>query len=181
MQSAIFLLLGILVIVVIGSFVPQQNTSHPTKVVAFLTAWPNLNVLFVDLQLALTQVFVSPVFYVLLALLYISLGWCVIRRGRALVMRTVRGYKRTPQYWGEWGSWLFHSSFYLLLIAVVWGKASGYQGSVALTEGQSFTDTPSSYDTLQQGLLSTATTRGLPCDSIVSRPPTGRMGRPATM
>lgn len=153
MRTAIFLLLGILVIVLIGSFVPQQNTSDPTKVEAFLTSWPNLNVLFADLQLPLTQVFVSPVFYVLLGLLYVSLGWCVIRRGRALVMRTLRGYKRTPQYWGEWGSWLFHTSFFLLLIAVVWGKATGYQGLVTLTEGQSFTDTPAGYDTLQEGLL----------------------------
>ncbi len=153
MRTAIFLLLGILLIVLIGSFVPQQNTSDPGKVEAFLTAWPNLNVVFADLQLPLTQVFVSPVFYVLLGLLYVSLGWCVIRRGRALIMRTLRGYQRTPQYWGEWGSWLFHSSFFLLLIAVVWGKATGYQGLVALTEGQSFTNTPSGYDTLQQGLL----------------------------
>lgn len=153
MRTAIFLLLGILIIVLIGSFVPQQNTSDPGKVEAFLTAWPNLNVLFADLQLPLTQVFVSPVFYVLLGLLYVSLGWCVIRRGRALIMRTARGYKRTPQYWGEWGSWLFHSSFFLLLIAVVWGKATGYQGLVTLTQGQSFTNTPAGYDTLQQGLL----------------------------
>jgi len=153
MRTAIFLLLGILVIVLIGSFVPQQNTSDPSKVEAFLTSWPNLNVLFADLQLPLTQVFVSPVFYVLLGLLYVSLGWCVIRRARALIMRTLRGYKRTPQYWGEWGSWLFHTSFFLLLIAVVWGKATGYQGLVTLTEGQSFTNTPAGYDTLQQGLL----------------------------
>jgi cytochrome c biogenesis protein len=153
MRTAIFLLLGILVIVLIGSFVPQQNTSDPSKVEAFLTSWPNLNVLFADLQLPLTQVFVSPVFYVLLGLLYVSLGWCVIRRARALIMRTARGYKRTPQYWGEWGSWLFHTSFFLLLIAVVWGKATGYQGLVTLTEGQSFTNTPAGYDTLQQGLL----------------------------
>jgi len=153
MRTAIFLLLGILVIVLIGSFVPQQNTSDPSKVEAFLTSWPNLNVLFADVQLPLTQVFVSPVFYVLLGLLYVSLGWCVIRRARALIMRTVRGYKRTPQYWGEWGSWLFHTSFFLLLIAVVWGKATGYQGLVTVTEGQSFTNTPAGYDTLQQGLL----------------------------
>ena len=153
MRTAIFLLLGILVIVLIGSFVPQQNTSDPTKVEAFLTSWPNLNVLFADLQLPLTQVFVSPVFYVLLGLLYISLGWCVIRRARALIMRTLRGYKRTPQYWGEWGSWLFHSSFFLLLVAVIWGKATGYQGLVTLTQGQEFTNTPAGYDTLQQGLL----------------------------
>jgi cytochrome c biogenesis protein ResB len=153
MRTAIFLLVGILAIVLVGSFVPQQNTSDPSKVLAFLAAWPNLNVLFADLQLPLTQVFVSPVFYVLLGLLYVSLGWCVIRRARALIIRTVHGYKRTPQYWGEWGSWLFHTSFFLLLIAVVWGKATGYQGLVTLTQGQSFTNTPAGYDTLQEGLL----------------------------
>jgi cytochrome c biogenesis protein ResB len=153
MRTAIFLLLGVLVIVLIGSFVPQQNTSDPGKVEAFLTSWPNLNILFADLQLPLTQVFVSPVFFALLGLLYVSLGWCVFRRGHALIRRTVRLYKRTPQYWGEWGSWLFHSSFFLLLIAVVLGKATGYQGIVTLTEGQSFTDTPADYDTLEQGLL----------------------------
>ncbi len=153
MRTAIFLLIGILIIVVLGSFIPQQSTSDPAKVEAFLTSWPNLNVLFANLQLPLTQVFVSPVFYVLLGLLYLSLGWCVMRRGRALVVRSLRGYKRTPQYWGEWGSWLFHSSFFLLLIAVVWGKATGYQGLVTLTQGQSFTNTPSAYDTLQQGLF----------------------------
>jgi cytochrome c biogenesis protein len=36
---------------------------------------------------------------------------------------------------------------------VVWGKATGYQGLVTLTQGQSFTNTPAGYDTLQQGLL----------------------------
>src|SRR6202023_2285241 len=140
MRTAIFFLLGILAIVLIGSFVPQQNTSDPTKVEAFLTAWPNLNVLFADLQLPLTQVFVSPVFYALLGLLYVSLGWCVIRRARALIMRTLRGYKRTPQYWGEWGSWLLHTSFFLLLIAVVAGKETGFEGLMTITEGQTVTE-----------------------------------------
>ena len=159
MRTAIFLLLGILVIVLIGSFVPQQNTSDPTKVEAFITAWPNLNLLFADLQLPLTQVFVSPVFYVLLGLLYVSLAWCVIRRARALVMRTLRGYKRTPQYWGEWGSWLFHSSFFLLLVAVIWGKATGYQGLVTLTQGQSSRTRPPGTTPCSRGCSSTGTTR----------------------
>ena len=136
MRTAIFLLLGILVIVLIGSFVPQQNTSDPTKVEAFLTAWPNLNVLFADLQLPLTQVFVSPVFYVLLGLLYVSLGWCVIRRGRALVMRTAARIQTHAAVLGRMGIVAVPQSFFLLLIAVVWGKATGYQGLVTLTQGQ---------------------------------------------
>jgi len=153
MRTAIFMLIGVVAIVVVGSFVPQQGTSDPGKVQQFLSDHGNLNGLFSTIGLPLTNVFVSPVFFVLLGSLYIALGACVIRRGRALVTRTLRRYPRTPQYWGEWGSWVFHASFFMLLIAVVWGKATGYQGITTLTEGQAFTETRSGYDQLQEGLL----------------------------
>ncbi len=97
--------------------------------------------------------FVSPLFYVLLGSLYIALLSCVLTRGRALVVRTVRRYPRTPQYWGEWGSWMFHTSFFLLVLAVVWGKATGFDGIMTITEGQRVAETRASYDTLQEGML----------------------------
>ena len=153
MRTAIFFLIGVVAIVAVGSFVPQQGTSDPTKVQAFLGNNPTLNSVFNTLGLPLTSVFVSPVFYVLLGSLYIALGACVLRRGRALFVRTVRRYPRTPQYWGEIGSWVFHSSLFLLLVAVVWGKATGYQGLVTLVDGQSFTETRAGYDQLQEGVL----------------------------
>jgi cytochrome c biogenesis protein len=153
MRTAIFFLIGVALIVLVGSFVPQQDTSAQTKVDAFLVDHHYLNQLASYLGLPLTQVFVSPLFYVLLGSLYLALGACVLRRGRALVMRTVRRHPRTPQYWGEWGSWLFHTSFFLLLIAVVWGKATGFQGIVTVTEGQRVTEARSDFDTLQEGLL----------------------------
>lgn len=153
MRTAIFFLIGVVAIVAVGSFVPQDGTSDPTKVQAFLSGNPTLAGVFSAVGLPLTSVFVSPVFYVLLGSLYIALGACVLRRGRALLVRTVRRYPRTPQYWGEIGSWVFHSSLFLLLVAAVWGKATGYQGLVTVVEGHSFTDTPAGYDTLQQGLL----------------------------
>jgi cytochrome c biogenesis protein len=154
MRTAIYFLIAICLIVLIGSFVPQQDTSAATKVQDFLTNHGNLNALGSSIGLPLTQVFVSPVFYVLLGSLYIALGACVLRRGRALVLRTLRRQPKTPQYWGEWGSWLFHTAFFLLLIAVVWGKATGFQGQVAITTGSTFVDTPSQYDQLKEGLLS---------------------------
>jgi cytochrome c biogenesis protein len=153
MRTAIFMLIGIVAIVAVGSFVPQQGTSDPTKVQQFLSDHANLNGLFSDLGLPLTSVFVSPLFYVLLASLFIALGACVIRRGRALLVRTLKRYPRTPQYWGEWGSWLFHSSFFMLLTAVLLGKATGFQGIVTVPEGQAFTETRAGYDQLQEGLL----------------------------
>ena len=153
MRTAIFFLIGVVAIVAVGSFVPQEGTSDPAKVQAFLSGNPTLTSVFSTVGLPLTDVFVSPIFYVLLGSLYVALGACVLRRGRALLVRTVRRYPRTPQYWGEVGSWVFHTSFFLLLVAVVWGKATGYQGLVTLVEGQSFTETRSGYDQLQEGLL----------------------------
>lgn len=153
MRTAIFFLIGVVLIVLVGSFVPQQDTSDQAKVDQFIAGHQNLDGLAAHLGLPLTQVFVSPLFFVLLGSLYLALGSCVIRRGRALVMRTVRRHPRTPQYWGEWGSWLFHTSFFLLLVAVVWGKATGFQGIMTVTEGQSVAETRASFDTLQEGLL----------------------------
>ncbi len=154
MRTAIFMLIGVVAIVAVGSFVPQQDTSDPGKVQQFLSEHGNLDGLFSRVGLPLTSVFVSPVFYVLLGSLYIALGACVVRRGRALLARSFKRYPRTPQYWGEWGSWLFHASFFMLLIAVVLGKATGFQGIVTVTEGQAFTETRAGYDQLQEGLLS---------------------------
>lgn len=153
MRTAIFLLIGVLGIVLIGSFVPQQFTSQQAKVDEFVAAHPALNDLTAKLGLPLTSVFVAPLFFILLGSLYIALGACVIRRGRALVVRTIRKYPRTPQYWGEWGSWLFHTCFFLLLVAVVYGKATGFEGIMTITEGQQLAETRSSYDTLQEGML----------------------------
>jgi cytochrome c biogenesis protein len=153
MRTAIFFLIGVVLIVLVGSFVPQQDTSAQTKVDQFLADHANLNDLASHVGLPLTQVFVAPLFFVLLGSLYVALGACVIRRGRALVMRTIRRHPRSPQYWGEWGSWLFHTSFFLLLVAVVWGKATGFQGIVTVTEGQRVTEARADFDTLQEGLL----------------------------
>jgi cytochrome c biogenesis protein ResB len=153
MRTAIYFLIGILLIVLIGTFVPQEFTSASQKVSGFVAAHQNLNDLATHLGLPLTSVFVSPLFYILLASLYIALLSCVLTRGRALVVRTLRRYPRTPQYWGEWGSWMFHTSFFLLLVAVVWGKATGFDGIMTITEGQRVAETRASYDTLQEGML----------------------------
>jgi cytochrome c biogenesis protein ResB len=153
MRTAIGFLIGVALIVLIGSFVPQQDTSAQTKVDAFLGDHHNLNDLASHLGLPLTQVFVAPLFLVLLGSLYLALGACVLRRLRGLLVRTVRGYPRTPQFWGEWGSWLFHGSFFLLLVAVLYGKSTGFEGLMTVTEGQSVSEARGSFDTLRQGLL----------------------------
>ena len=90
MRTAILFLIGIALIVLVGSFVPQQDTSQQAKVDEFLGAHRHLDTLATHLGLPLTQVFVSPLFYVLLGSLYIALASCVLRRGTALVRRTLR-------------------------------------------------------------------------------------------
>lgn len=153
MRTAIVFLAVVAVIVLIGSLVPQQDTSAQAKVDAFRAEHPNLDALATHLGLPLTQVFVSPLFLGVLASLYIALGACVLRRLRALLARTLRGYPRTPQFWGEWGSWTFHASFFLLLVAVLYGKSTGFEGIMTITEGQTVSETPSGFDTLRQGIL----------------------------
>lgn len=153
MRTAIAFLIGLVLIVLIGSFVPQQDTSQQAKVDDFLQNHQNLNALASHIGLPLTEVFVSPLLFVLLGSIYIALAACVIRRGRALLVRTVRRYPRTPQYWGECGSWLFHTSLFLLLIAVVWGKATGFEGLMTVTEGVPVTEARADFATLREGLL----------------------------
>jgi cytochrome c biogenesis protein ResB len=153
MRTAIFFLIGLVLIVSVGAVVPQDQTSDPAQVQSFLANNAHLDELATQLGLPLTKVYVSVDFYLLLGSLFLALGACVIGRGRALLRRTLRGHPRTPQYWGEWFSWLFHSSFFLLLVAVVYGKATGFQGLMVLVEGQTLTEAPACYAQLQQGLL----------------------------
>lgn len=152
MRTAIFFLAGLAGVALIGSFVPQAHTSAQTKVDQFLGSYPHLNSLLSAIGLPLTEVFVSPVFYALVASLFIALAACVFRRGRALVVRTLKPYRKTPQYWGEWGSWLFHTSFFLLVVAAIFGKATGFQGLATVVQGQTMTESRAAYDDLQEGV-----------------------------
>ncbi len=54
-------------------------------------------------------------------------------------------------YLRETGNLVFHAALLLLLVAVALGNLFGFQGSVLLTEGSSFSNTVSAYDTVQQG------------------------------
>src|SRR5450759_5043605 len=64
MRTAIYMLIGVLGIVLIGTFVPQQFSSAQGKVTDFLAGHAALNDLASHLGLPLTSVFVSPLFYI---------------------------------------------------------------------------------------------------------------------
>ena len=46
----------------------------------------------------------------------------------------------------EAGSLLFHWSFLLILVGIVWGKGTGFSGRVAIVEGETWTEAHANYD-----------------------------------
>lgn len=85
----------------------------------------------------------------------------VLRRARRVLrfhrQRVVRREDRPVQlavergHWRELGSLVFHTSFYLLLIAVTLGSAFSFTGQIDFPEGARFADTPVGYDTWTGG------------------------------
>ena len=69
----------------------------------------------------------------------------VRREGQPLQLAVERGH------WREFGSLVFHTSFYLLLIAVTLGSAFSFTGQIDFPEGSRFADTPVGYDTWTGG------------------------------
>lgn len=53
----------------------------------------------------------------------------------------------------EGGSLLFHTSFYVLLVAIVAGQLIGFSGQVAIVEGEQWADAPVGYWTYRPGRL----------------------------
>lgn len=54
-------------------------------------------------------------------------------------------------HWREFGSLVFHTSFYLLLIGVVLGSAFSFTGQIDIVEGGFFADTPLGYQSQTAG------------------------------
>jgi cytochrome c biogenesis protein len=46
----------------------------------------------------------------------------------------------------EVGSLLFHWSFFLILVGIVWGKGTGFTGQAVIVEGQTWTEAAANYD-----------------------------------
>src|SRR5438093_373807 len=46
----------------------------------------------------------------------------------------------------EVGSLLFHWSFFLILVGMVWGKGTGFTGQAVIVEGQTWTEAAANYD-----------------------------------
>lgn len=53
----------------------------------------------------------------------------------------------------EFGSILFHISFILLLVGIVYGKLNGFDGTVSIIEGDTWVEGHANYDIIREGVL----------------------------
>lgn len=95
----------------------------------------------------LTEVFTSPVFYLVAALLVLNLALCCATRGAALVRA------RTPLSSPRWGSLLFHAAIPWCLLCGLYGRLARFEGYVELGEGQYAVEAHESYAHVAEGPL----------------------------
>jgi cytochrome c biogenesis protein len=153
MRTAIILLGIIAGLSIIATLLPQR-VLQPEKASAYLQAHQVLGPIW-D-RLGLFSVYESWPLVVAAVLMYVSLGNCVITRGRALYQRWRRHLPRNHQFIGEAGSLVFHLSFFVLLAGILYGKAAGFSAFVNVIEGQSVVEARPSYDQIEEGLLFSA-------------------------
>ncbi len=149
MRTAIALLLILILASVLGTLLPQVD-QNPRGVLGFALEHPSLAVPFA--RLGLFNVFSSRWFLAVGALMYTALTACLFRRIPAAVRRWRIPRARTPHLWGETFSIVFHLSFFILLAGILFGKATGFVGTVAVAEGDTFVEAPASYDALEDGI-----------------------------
>ena len=69
--------------------------------------------------------------------------------------RAIDPAQRNRALGAEVASIIFHASFFILLVGVIYGKAAGFVGNAAVVEGDSFTEARANYDNLSEGRLAT--------------------------
>ena len=189
MRTAVILLLFLATASIVGSLVPQEDTS-PLRVESIFRDHP-LRARIYD-ALGLFHVFGSLWFTLIYSLLLLSLAACLFPRTRALFrnvlakpqpareLETMRHYavrtvaaepaaaiassrrvlkRRLFRVNGrdgsvaadkglarEAGSLLFHWSFFLVLIGIIYGKGTGFTGQAVVAEGQTWVEAHANYD-----------------------------------
>lgn len=74
-----------------------------------------------------------------------------LRRRRYRIARIDGGIAAERGHWREGGSLMFHTAFLVLLVGVAFGKGWGFNGQVAIVEGDRFTETHLAYDAINEG------------------------------
>lgn len=150
MRTAMALLAILAVLATIGTLLPQLP-QNPRGVMDYVLRHPTTGPWFA--RLGLFDIFSSWFFIITAALMYVSIGASLMVRIPAAWQRGVQQAERTRAFWAEVASIVFHGSFFLLLVGVVYGKAAGFTGNAAIVEGDSFVEARANYDNLDEGVL----------------------------
>ena len=152
MRTAIFLLAILALLAIIGTLLPQLP-QDPQGVIGFVQRHPYSSVWFA--RLGLFDIFSSWIFIVTAVLMYTSIGASMFIRVPAAWRRLKNPALRNRALGAEISSIIFHASFFILLVGVLYGKAFGFVGNVAIVQGQTFTEAVANYDNLSQGIFAT--------------------------
>jgi cytochrome c biogenesis protein len=106
-------------------------------------------------RLGLFDIFSSWPFIITAVLMYTSIGASMLIRVPAAWRRAKDPAQRNRGLWAEVASIVFHASFFILLVGVLYGKAGGFVGNAAVVEGDSFVEARANYDNLSEGKLAT--------------------------
>ncbi len=150
MRTAMALLAILVALSTVGTLLPQLP-QNPRGVMGYILQHPTTGPWFA--RLGLFDIFGSWFFIVTAILLYTSLGASLFVRVPAAWRRGRQPGAQRRALWAEIASIVFHASFFLLLIGVVYGKAAGFTGNAAIVEGDSFVEARANYDNLDEGVL----------------------------
>src|SRR5438445_608529 len=82
-----------------------------------------------------------------------SIGASMVIRMPAVCGRVMDPAQRNRGLFAEIASIVFPSSFFILLVGVIYGNAAVFVGNAAVVEGDSFVETRANYDNLREGKL----------------------------
>ena len=152
MRTAIILLAILALLAVIGTLLPQLP-QNPRGVMGYALRHPVTAPWFA--RFGLFDIFSSWPFIVTAVLMYTSIGASMFIRVPAAWRRAMDPAQRNRGLWAEVASIVFHASFFILLVGVIYGKAAGFLGNAAVVEGDTFVEARANYDNLSEGTLAT--------------------------
>src|SRR5467141_3366545 len=127
MRTAIILLAILALLATVGTLLPQLP-QNPRGVMGYVLRHPVTAPWFA--RLGLFDIFSSWPFIVVAVLMYTSIGASMFIRVPAAWRRGTDPAQRDRGFWAEVASIIFHGSFFILLVGVVFGKAAGFLGNV---------------------------------------------------
>ena len=152
MRTAIILLAILGLLAIVGTLLPQLP-QNPPGVMGYVLRHPVTAPWFA--RLGLFDIFSSWPFMITAVLMYTSIGASMFIRIPAAWRRAMDPAQRNRGLGAEVASIIFHGSFFILLVGVLYGKAGGFVGNTAVVEGDSFVEARANYDNLSEGVLST--------------------------